>query len=1637
MPATGHIPWGYWEGSINVAKRHIELTQLRQAEFHANIAGVLAVKPLGLSYKIQDFDLFEGTVSVDVSLTHPYPNSNFRGFDTRGIFMGPGDTEILNNDPGLIYPAPDGCRVLNADGYTRWWNAQEFITSGLYGYDDSSVIPGFLVPATTLNPYKYFADCLGPDDPVVPNVDLSNRGTFSTDSIPPKLTRNYEIKFPKVGGQAQFMFHYAVDVSWAKPTGGSLSPKPIDDFPINANCPEAFHIQFDTEGTTAWYQSPTERGGDIELAVEVFDWQAASNPDGILGEIESIWIESPTLFDSFYAWPVTPEPGSQPTSGIFHFTIPNVTPTALENQEVLITVRSKSPNSYAPPVPGPKYPQSAYLSAYALVNIPVSDSELYDIHVLSPNGDELLMAGASSTIKWETSQYAEIEKVSILLSTNSGTEYDKPVALNAANTGSYIFYNIPETYIGCHNRIKIINADQPSLFDESDSDFTILPQLENQIIVTVPNGGEEWIAGTYEDIKWLGDPNIANVTIKLSQDMGETWPVTIVDSTPNTDGVFNWGLIPQEYVGTGCRIGIFDVNSPSIFDISDSNFSIMEPGIELDSPVGAEVWEYGNEDDIMWHASNIITNIDILLSLDSGGTYPITIADNTLNDGVFEWNTDSPGVVETTQARIKIQDHNNPALYFDESDNFTILEQGMTITYPNGGEEWRIGYPQTIEWLWTGNIPLVDIKMSLDGGMTFDNYIVQNEPNTGSFDIAIFDTAWLTDHTSWDFTGKEAMIRIESSTASTLNDESDDVFTIPITLGILNAKNCAASGDIDDDGVKNEVELMLAMVPDDFDSDHDGMYDFNELFHEASYNDYDLIPDDDCDGEFAPCDTDDDGDGVHDGELVDSDLDGVPNYLEYYGFTYNWLSGEFLKYDEVDVEEDYTVPYFKTDPMQPSTDQDPYGDGMEVSSLFMDQTVLKPGNSPMIPAMPNISVRLEGYDVTLNADIQDSEGGSEQQGKTWGNESNHSQGMSHQLNWEVGVEVTAKFGKDAGCDVAGHFNLGGQHAYSETWGSSTKFEKSEQTEVNWSTARSHNPSQAGVISLKLKAYNTGTACASNVLPTLTLSIAGHQVTTLNPNMHINILPPDGVYPAAEGVYWVIDTTAEGQPIFLTENELKAIETGAPVAINITQIAMDVAAMNEQGYWEYVGDWGEYLARVDAVCTHIYLDPGDGNALSYMVYSDNDPSSPTVTARDAFLWSGGYEGQDEFGADTILMPYRLPNGTWDEIDLMGCKWYVDQNTADQVPGNLVTPPPVDFNFMDIELTPNSYIIGKAPPQPPLDKPQIHWAVFDAEDEMLYASVSDYFRVEEVWVDGFNYGGDKDFMMEYDDTIGCYKAHVPGFLNEEGLDLMKATNVVGIDADPFPIDTIASFEVPPEPDSYPSIESSFLGMYEIETCLGVIVTADVNSGGIYDITGVYYLNDDDTYLCQLSGPPEGGHYTYQEEPKPFTLDDVGKILVINEGGFQAEAPISSGLLAGSNYIKNGMVWPAENGDWYLNLDANTSWHGSPRQETDDILIHVWGAPSSTYTELRLPLPGEVEWLLLQDFPAPSKDFIKSLTLAQAPTTISTGTGANEIWINDGLVFKTSEGRYGVIKGVDSGGGKMSYHLTTYSLWDGWGS
>jgi hypothetical protein len=107
----------------------------------------------------------------------------------------------------------------------------------------------------------------------------------------------------------------------------------------------------------------------LKLEIEVFDWGLAG-ASNVTDEIAGITLESPTLFDNLVNVDLGGAlPGSSVYSRIFPILIPNVTPTGVTGQEVMIRVLSAHPTSYAPDYPGISgvpYPEGVPLTAYSL-----------------------------------------------------------------------------------------------------------------------------------------------------------------------------------------------------------------------------------------------------------------------------------------------------------------------------------------------------------------------------------------------------------------------------------------------------------------------------------------------------------------------------------------------------------------------------------------------------------------------------------------------------------------------------------------------------------------------------------------------------------------------------------------------------------------------------------------------------------------------------------------------------------------------------------------------------------------------------------------------------------------------------------------------------------------------------------------------------------------------------------------------------------------------------------------------------------------------------------------------------------------------------------------------------------------------
>lgn len=287
------------------------------------------------------------------------------------------------------------------------------------------------------------------------------------------------------------------------------------------------------------------------------------------------------------------------------------------------------------------------------------------------------------------------------------------------------------------------------------------------ITVSVPNGGENWPINSTQTITWSSVGISGNVKIELSRNGGSTYETLFADTA--NDGSQSWTVTGA--ATTQARIRISSLTNPAINDTSNANFTISEPpppvGITVITPNGGENWPVGSVQIIRWTSSGVSGNVKIRLSRDGGVTYT-NLASNTANDGSFEWTVTGPA---TSQARIEVQSRNNSAIRDASDANFTISDTpppppaSITVLVPNGGETWRLGTVQTIQWSSTNVTGTVTISLSTNGGRNYTP-LLSGVANTGSVQWTVSGS-----------TSTKCRIRVASDDGSA-SDASDANFKI-------------------------------------------------------------------------------------------------------------------------------------------------------------------------------------------------------------------------------------------------------------------------------------------------------------------------------------------------------------------------------------------------------------------------------------------------------------------------------------------------------------------------------------------------------------------------------------------------------------------------------------------------------------------------------------------------------------------------------------------------------------------------------------------------------------------------------------------------------------------------------------------
>ena len=346
------------------------------------------------------------------------------------------------------------------------------------------------------------------------------------------------------------------------------------------------------------------------------------------------------------------------------------------------------------------------------------------ITVTSPNGGEVWDIGTEQEITWTSENVSG--NVAIEVSRDAGDTWEE-LTSETANTGSFPWQVTGPASNTC--LVKVSTTDD-SVADFSDNIFAI--EEPPMISMIAPNGGEVWEIGSRQDIQWSSRNTSGSVNIELSRDLGNNWE-TLAASIPDTAHYLWTVTVP---VSDSCLIKVSDA-SLDVQDQSDAAFAIVEapePLITVTAPNGGELWDMGSEQSITWFSQDIESNITIELTRDNASTWE-TLAENIANSGEFPWSVTGPA---SDSARVRIFAVDGSAS--DSSDVvFTIqepLQPMLTITRPNGGEEWEIGFQTEIRWTSQDVDSPVDISLSRDGGDTFETLASAVE-NTGTFSWSI------------------------------------------------------------------------------------------------------------------------------------------------------------------------------------------------------------------------------------------------------------------------------------------------------------------------------------------------------------------------------------------------------------------------------------------------------------------------------------------------------------------------------------------------------------------------------------------------------------------------------------------------------------------------------------------------------------------------------------------------------------------------------------------------------------------------------------------------------------------------------------------------------------------------------------
>jgi hypothetical protein len=380
-----------------------------------------------------------------------------------------------------------------------------------------------------------------------------------------------------------------------------------------------------------------------------------------------------------------------------------------------------------------------------------------------PNGGEVLYAGTTCNIKWDTSTFSTTVRLDY--SVDSGATW---VNIVATNTNNGLFnWSVPNLSSDkC--LIRASSSSDQSLNDVSNAVFTIKPAVR----IVSPNGNGSYISCSTLPITFERSPAWKNYKLEYTIDGGATWTTIVANYTTNANPAsYNW-TVPN-LPSTNVKVKVTPNITPANFDISDNAFTITK-SLTLVQPNFGGILQTGQNFNIKWNSDGISNTYDILVSTNGGTSYTSVITGYNTAVNSYTWlvpNTPS------TNCKIIVRDNINTCKTDTSDASFTISTSPAPITVltPNGGETLNACSSYNITWTDSPVLGTYDISYSTNSGSSWTN-IVSN------YVTANHTYNWVVPN---GINSSNSLIRVRSANNFTILDLSDALFTIK--SGTLNA----------------------------------------------------------------------------------------------------------------------------------------------------------------------------------------------------------------------------------------------------------------------------------------------------------------------------------------------------------------------------------------------------------------------------------------------------------------------------------------------------------------------------------------------------------------------------------------------------------------------------------------------------------------------------------------------------------------------------------------------------------------------------------------------------------------------------------------------------------------------------------